>query len=117
MSHPGADPAPRTLRRSSPVGDPSQATVYRVTVAAGAREVVARHGGEVPRDPGELRALPGIGPYSAGAIASIAYNVPAPAVDGNVVRVLSRLFALRGDPSKEPLKARLRELAAALIPA
>ena len=46
-----------------------------------------------------LRQLPGIGPYSAGAIASIAFGEPSPIVDGNVVRVLCRVFALRGDPS------------------
>ena len=82
----------------------------------GARAVVERHGGRLPRSAGELRALPGIGPYSAGAIASIAYGAPEPIVDGNVVRVLTRLFALRGDPAKAPLKNKLWELARALIP-
>ena len=82
----------------------------------GAREVVRRFGGRLPSTVDELRSLPGIGPYTAGAIASIAYNVPAPIVDGNVIRVLSRLFALRGDPKKAPLKNRLWELAAELIP-
>ena len=83
---------------------------------SGAREVVRRFGGRLPSTVEELRSLPGIGPYTAGAIASIAYNVPAPIVDGNVIRVLSRLFALRGDPKKAPLKNRLWELAAELIP-
>jgi len=58
----------------------------------------------------------GIGPYSAGAIASIAYGQPEPLVDGNVVRVLARLFALRGDPNRAPLKAELWELARSLVP-
>jgi len=82
----------------------------------GAREVLAKHGGRVPDRVEDLRALPGVGPYTAGAIASIAYNIEAPIVDGNVIRVLSRLFALRGDPAKAPLKGRLWELAEALIP-
>jgi A/G-specific adenine glycosylase len=82
----------------------------------GARAVVAEHGGRVPRTASALRGLPGIGPYSAGAIASIAYGERAPLVDGNVIRVLCRVFGLRGDPSKSPLKPRLWELAAKLVP-
>lgn len=58
---------------------------------AGARHVVENLGGELPADPAALRAIPGIGPYTAGAIASIAFGLPAPLVDGNVQRVLSRL--------------------------
>ncbi|RYZ06503.1 MAG: A/G-specific adenine glycosylase [Myxococcales bacterium] len=84
---------------------------------SGARAVVERHGGELPRSPEALLALPGIGPYSAGAIASIAFGLPEPLVDGNVVRVLCRLFALRGDPAKAPLKAHLWQLARSLVPA
>ncbi len=59
---------------------------------AGAREVVARYGGEVPEDADARRALPGIGRYTAGAIGSIAFDKEEPVVDGNVTRVLSRLF-------------------------
>jgi A/G-specific adenine glycosylase len=83
---------------------------------SGARAVLERHGGELPRSREELLALPGIGPYSAGAIASIAFGLPEPLVDGNVVRVLCRLFALRGDPAKAPLKAQLWQLARELVP-
>jgi A/G-specific adenine glycosylase len=83
---------------------------------AGARAIAERHGGEVPRALSALLALPGIGPYSAGAIASIAFGLPEPLVDGNVVRVLSRLFALRGDPARAPLKAELWRLARELVP-
>jgi A/G-specific adenine glycosylase len=64
----------------------------------------------------QLLALPGIGPYSAGAIASIAFGLPEPIVDGNVVRVLCRLFGLRGDPERAPLKAELWRLARELVP-
>jgi A/G-specific adenine glycosylase len=84
---------------------------------SGARAVTERHAGELPRDVEALLALPGIGPYSAGAIASIAFGLPEPIVDGNVVRVLSRLFALRGDPAKAPLKQQLWRLARELVPA
>lgn len=55
------------------------------------REVVASYEGEVPSDVDALRALPGVGPYTAGAVASIAHGVPVPAVDGNVRRVMARL--------------------------
>ena len=81
-----------------------------------AQEILAVHDGRVPERVSELLALPGIGPYSAGAIASIAYGHPEPLVDGNVIRVLSRLFALRGDPNKAPLKAAIWDCARALIP-
>jgi A/G-specific adenine glycosylase len=83
---------------------------------SGARAVDERHGGKLPRDVEALLALPGIGPYSAGAIASIAFGLPEPIVDGTVVRVLSRLFALRGDPAKAPLKQELWRVARLLVP-
>lgn len=57
-----------------------------------AREVVTNHGGTLPRDTASLRALPGIGAYTAGAVASFAYELPEPAVDTNVARVLRRIF-------------------------
>ena len=82
-----------------------------------AQEIVRVHDSRVPAEINALLALPGIGPYSAGAIASIAYGRREPLVDGNVIRVLSRLFALGGDPNRAPLKARLWELARALLPA
>lgn len=58
-----------------------------------AQVVMERHQGQLPADLEALRALPGIGPYTAGAIASLAFGIPAPAVDGNVRRVLARLLA------------------------
>ncbi len=62
-----------------------------------AQVVVAEHGGRFPETAAELRKLPGIGRYTAGAIASIAFDEAAPAVDGNVLRVLSRFFAAAVD--------------------
>jgi A/G-specific adenine glycosylase len=83
-------------------------------LAAAAREAVARHGG-LPASVAELRALPGFGPYTAGAVASIAFAIPAPAVDGNAARVLARLEGVRGDPSEGRFRARVGALAAALV--
>jgi A/G-specific adenine glycosylase len=66
---------------------------------AAAKAVVERHGGRVPEDPEALRALPGVGPYTAGAIASIVFGKPEPIVDGNVTRVFQRLDARAGRAS------------------
>jgi A/G-specific adenine glycosylase len=71
-----------------------------------------RHGGELPADPAALRALPGVGDYTAGALASIVHGLPEPAVDGNVRRVLSRLLDVAAATA-----APLRAAAAALVPA
>jgi A/G-specific adenine glycosylase len=64
----------------------------------GARAVIERFSGAIPRSVEELMTIPGIGRYTAGAIASIAFDEPAPIVDGNVARVLSRVFADDSDP-------------------
>jgi A/G-specific adenine glycosylase len=80
-----------------------------------ARAVVAQYGGRLPDDPTALRGLPGIGDYTAAAIAAIAFDRRCAAVDGNVERVVARLFAI-GAPLPEA-KPRLRALAAALVPA
>jgi A/G-specific adenine glycosylase len=82
----------------------------------GARVVLERHGGQLPRDHGQLLSLPGIGAYSAGAIASIAFGERQPLLDGNVIRVLTRRFGLHGDPGKLPLKRALWQLAGELVP-
>ncbi|MES2124329.1 MAG: hypothetical protein V4503_06535 [Gemmatimonadota bacterium] len=57
-----------------------------------AREVVTNHGGVLPRNVAGLQALPGVGAYTAGAVASFAYELPEPAIDTNVARVLRRIF-------------------------
>lgn len=62
-----------------------------------ARVVAAEHGGELPADGAALQALPGLGPYTAGAVGSIAFGLPLPLVDGNVARVLARVFWIQGD--------------------
>lgn len=82
-----------------------------------AEVIVAQHGGVFPRDIAALAKLPGIGPYTAGAIASIAYGVQTPAVDGNVERVVSRLSGIREDVGIPSVKRQLLRDAAALVPA
>ncbi|WP_248357252.1 A/G-specific adenine glycosylase [Anaeromyxobacter oryzae] len=81
---------------------------------AAARAARARHGG-LPASVEALRALPGFGPYTAGAVASIAFAIPAPVVDGNVARVLARLFLVDGAPGDARTRARLWALAADLV--
>ena len=79
-----------------------------------ARAVVARHGGVFPQTLADLRALPGIGPYTAAAIASIAFDQPQTVVDGNVERVMARVFAVQTPlPAAKP---ELNALAARLTP-
>jgi len=63
-----------------------------------AQQVVNGHAGQFPRNFDAVLALPGIGRYTAGAICSIAFNQPTPILDGNVIRVITRLFAIRGNP-------------------
>jgi A/G-specific adenine glycosylase len=72
--------------------------------------------GPFPSDEASLRALPGVGDYTAGAVGSLALGLPIPLVDGNVARVFARLFAVRGDPRKGESLKRIRALAADLLP-
>ena len=79
-----------------------------------ARVVAGQLGGRFPETVDELRKLPGIGPYTAGAIAAIAFGKPHAAVDGNVERVISRLYAIETPlPDSKP---EIRERAEALVP-
>jgi A/G-specific adenine glycosylase len=80
-----------------------------------AQIVMQRHQGEFPRDFGQVLELPGIGRYTAGAICSIAFNQPKPILDGNVVRVLARLFGVGGDPRGKSTNGRLWRLAEELV--
>lgn len=79
-----------------------------------ARAVMENYGGVLPKKPEELLRLPGIGEYTAGAIASIAYGEPVPAVDGNVLRVIARVTGDRSNISETAVKRefaeRLREI-------
>ncbi|MEP7031236.1 MAG: A/G-specific adenine glycosylase [Pseudolabrys sp.] len=79
-----------------------------------ARAVVERHGGIFPADIEALRALPGIGDYTAAAVGSIAFGLPAVPVDGNVERVVSRLFAV--EEALPAAKAAIKLLATSLLP-
>lgn len=80
-----------------------------------AKIIVREHGGSLPDDPGALGRLPGLGAYSVGAIGSIAYGLPLPAVDGNVRRVLSRLFGIESDPVEPETRRTVDSLAEALV--
>lgn len=83
---------------------------------AAARVIVDRHGGRVPSNYDDLRSLPGVGPYTAGAVASIAFGERVPAVDGNAIRVLARLHGFQEDVTRGPARERLVHLAANLVP-
>jgi len=74
-----------------------------------ARIVCEQYGGELPADYNALRALPGIGDYTAGAIASISFGIPVPAVDGNVLRVFARLYNDDGNIMDPAVKRRFTE--------
>jgi A/G-specific adenine glycosylase len=83
---------------------------------AAAGEIVTRFGGQFPRTVEELLTLPGIGRYTAGAIASNAFNARAPIVDGNVERVLCRVFRVRGNPKSGAVRKTLWSIAEQLVP-
>jgi A/G-specific adenine glycosylase len=80
------------------------------------KEVREQYGGEVPRRKQDISALKGVGPYTAGAILSIAFNQPEPAVDGNVMRVLSRYFYIEEDIGAGSTRAYMEHLIRDLIP-
>lgn len=81
-----------------------------------AQQIVAEHGACFPEDYAAIRALPGVGDYTAGAVASIAFNQPQPAVDGNVFRVLARLFLLADDITLPRSRRTFEAVARELIP-
>ncbi|MBH5319105.1 A/G-specific adenine glycosylase [Paenibacillus sp. GSMTC-2017] len=83
---------------------------------AGARMVVEKYDGIIPDDKMAVSGLKGVGPYTSGAIMSIAFNRPEPAVDGNVMRVLSRYFCLEEDIAKPATRVGIEKLAVTLIP-
>jgi A/G-specific adenine glycosylase len=77
--------------------------------------VMGQYHGRLPSDRKSLQTLPGIGPYTSGAIASIAFGAKEPAVDGNVLRVLARLSGNRGDLKDKTVRKDLNALAARLL--
>lgn len=81
-----------------------------------ARVIMEQYRGEFPHTYEKILTLPGVGAYTAGAIASTAFNIPVPCVDGNVERVLSRLFNIDTPVKAEPAKSLIRKIATDLIP-
>jgi A/G-specific adenine glycosylase len=82
---------------------------------AAVRHVVRDRAGVFPRDPEALRRLPGVGRYTAGAVASLAFGRPVPAVDTNAARVIGRVFGVRGRARSPRRERRLWALGAALV--
>lgn len=80
-----------------------------------AQVIVAEHGGQLPRELSTLQKLPGVGRYTAGAIASIAFGAAVPTVDGNIKRVLTRLFCIDADVTASATPDELWRLAALLL--
>lgn len=81
-----------------------------------ARVVTEQYGGQFPADVNLLRRLPGVGPYTAAAVASIAFGLAEPAIDGNLTRVLARTQGIREDVTLPSVQKRLTETARSLIP-
>ena len=81
-----------------------------------ARQIVEEHGGVFPDTYEAIRALAGVGDYTAGAVASIAFGLPEPAVDGNVLRVVSRLTGDGGDITRPDVKKRMGAALREVIP-
>ncbi len=86
------------------------------SLRAAAREIVGEHAGRFPREREALLDLPGFGPYTAGAVLSIAFDLPEPLVDGNVARVLARHFAIEEPIDSKVARERSWELARELVP-
>lgn len=80
-----------------------------------AQQIVEKHGGKFPKHFDDVLDLPGIGRYTAGAICSIAFNQPTPILDGNVIRVLTRVFGILGNPKEKKTNAQLWQLAEQLV--
>lgn len=81
-----------------------------------AKIIVRDYRGEFPSDPAQLAQLPGFGSYTVGAVASIAFGHRLPAVDGNVIRVIARLYCITQDASRSTTKKRIYDIVRTLIP-
>jgi A/G-specific adenine glycosylase len=82
-----------------------------------ARMVVDEYGGKLPGNIDDLKKLPGIGPYTAGAVGSLAFGLDVPVVDGNVMRVLARLYNIEDDITQSATRRKMWELAEEIVPA
>lgn len=107
-----AEPVSEAIRAWGRLGYPRRA----VRLHAAARMIVDDHGGDVPRDVAVLRSLPGVGEYTAAAVAAFAYGEAVPVLDTNVRRVLGRVVQAQATPSAHLTNAE-RDLAARLLPA
>ncbi len=107
-----AAPLERVLEQWAGLGYYARARNLQAT----AKILVKKCGGRLPRNRAEVLELPGVGPYTAGALLSFTYDLPEPLVDGNVVRVLSRMFGIKGDPRRPAILKKLWEKARSLVP-
>ena len=82
----------------------------------GAKEIVQNHRGIIPNDPEKLATIKGLGPYTTGAVLSFAFHQKTPAVDGNVIRVLTRYFNINEDVTKPATLKTLRQIADTILP-
>ena len=80
-----------------------------------AKQIVTKYQGVFPENPAVIRKLPGIGPYTTGAISSIAFGLPEPIVDGNVTRILTRIFGIDKNPKDKATQIKLWSLAKTLV--
>ncbi len=81
-----------------------------------ARLIVKNYNGRIPDDYDSLMSLPGFGPYTCGSVLSIAFNLPYPAVDGNVLRLISRLFRIESDITRSTTKQKVEDIVGQLFP-
>ncbi|HNG45733.1 MAG TPA: A/G-specific adenine glycosylase, partial [Elusimicrobiota bacterium] len=81
-----------------------------------AQTIVAEHGGRLPRTRAAVEDLSGVGPYTAGALLSFAYNQSEALVDGNVIRVLARVYGIRRNTKEPPVLKKIWDLARSLVP-
>ena len=107
-----ADPPGEAVRAWGRLGYPRRA----LRLHAAAREIVGRHNGEVPTSYEDMRALPGVGDYTAAAVAAFAFGARVPVLDTNVRRVYARVRSALAQPSRAPTSAE-REAAWAALPA
>lgn len=120
----------RWMRRFPTVMDLAQASLEEVvklweglgyysrarSLHRGAQYLLQHHGGNLPSTPGELEKIPGLGPYTVGAILSFAFRKKAAAVDGNVVRVLTRFAAMEEDVASSKAKKLIWDYAQSVLP-